>query len=355
MMFASDNSGPCHPKVMQALMEANEGYSMGYGADDITARAVAGIRDLFEAPDAAVYFVATGTAANAVALGTMVQPYQTVYCSEVAHIEEDECSAPEFYTGGAKLTLVPGGDRMTAQTLQRAIGASSKGGVHQPQDGAVSITNVAEHGNVYTVAEISALTAVSKDAGMPVHLDGARFANACVRLGCTPAEMTWKAGVDVAVFGGTKNGCLGVEAVIFFDPDRGGLPGHSAQSWVFELRRKRGGHLFSKHRYLSAQMAAYLEDGLWREMATQANDTCDQLVAGLQELDVEILNPTRGNMVFFRAPLAVHRAVKEKGAVYHVRGGTGPDDQSATGRLVCDWSLASGRVTEFLGHLRDAL
>jgi len=353
MMFASDNSGPAHPNVMAALMQANEGYAMGYGADEITSRVVTGIRDLFEAPEASVFLVATGTAANSVALATMVQPYQTIYCSEVAHIHEDECNAPEFYTGGAKLTLVPGGDRMTPETLRRSIGASSKGGVHQPQDGAVSITNVAEHGNVYTVAEIAALSAVAKEAGMPVHLDGARFANACVRLGCTPAEMTWKAGVDVAVFGGTKNGCLGVEAVIFFNPEGAGATG---QSWAFELRRKRGGHLFSKHRYLSAQMDAYLADNLWRESAQAANDTCDVLAAGLQALGVKIANPTWGNVLFFEAPLRVHRALQAKGAVYHIWGGAaGPDDAIATGRLVCDWSLGQAPVDAFLSALTESL
>jgi len=291
MFFASDNAGPVHPKVMQALAAANDGYAMPYGADDLMEAVRSRIREEFEAPEAAVYLVATGTAANSIALATLCQPFETVFCSPVAHIHEDECNAPEFYTGGAKLTLVPADDaKMTPAALRAAIEAEEVRGVHGPQRGPVSITNVTERGTVYAVAEIAALAGVAKDYGLPVHLDGARFANALVAAEATPAEMTWKAGVDAVSFGGTKNGLMGVEAVIFFDPKH---------AWEFELRRKRGAHLFSKHRYLSAQMLAYLEDGLWLELARAANAANARLVAGLRGIDgIDFLYEPQANMGF---------------------------------------------------------
>ena len=178
MFFASDNSGPVHPQIMDALVTANAGYAMPYGADDIMDGVRAQIREIFEAPDAAVYLVATGTAANSLALATLCQPYDTVFCSPVAHIHEDECNAPEFYTGGAKLTLVPGGDKMTPDSLRASIAGEEVRGVHGPQRGAVSITQVTERGGVYSLADLTALCDVAKSFGIPVHLDGARFANA---------------------------------------------------------------------------------------------------------------------------------------------------------------------------------
>ena len=190
------------------------------------------------------------TAANALALAILTPPWGAVFCHRNAHVEEDECGAPEFYTGGAKLVLIDGPDaRITPEALRATVIATAQGGVHNTQRGPVTITNATEAGTVYSAAEVAALCTVAREFGLPVHMDGARFANALVAAGCTPAEMTWKAGVDVLSFGGTKNGCMGVEAVVIFDP---------AKAWEFELRRKRGGHLFSKHRYLSAQMDAYL-------------------------------------------------------------------------------------------------
>lgn len=345
MYFASDNAGPVPQQVLDALARANDGYAGAYGADPLSQQVVAQIRDLFEAPEAAVYLVATGTAANSLALSSLCPPYATVFCSPVAHIHMDECNAPEFFSGGAKLTLVPGGDRMTPAALRETILGEETRGVHGPLRGPVSITNVTEMGNVYSLDTIREICGVAAEFGLPVHLDGARFANACMALGCTPAEMTWKAGVDVAVFGGTKNGLLGVEAVIFFDPDK-------ARS--FELRRKRGAHLFSKHRYLAAQMAAYLEGGLWRELAERANARCDQLVQGLKGAGLEIVNETWANMVFFRAPRALHEALFARGAVYHPwedMERARPEDM-VTARLVCSWSLETGEIAEFIAAVR---
>ncbi len=345
MFFASDNAGPAHPQVMHHVMAANEGFALPYGNDPIMAGVRETIREIFEAPDAAVYLAATGTAANALALACYCRPFETVFCSPVAHIHEDECNAPEFYTAGAKLTLVPGGDKIQPDDLRRSIAAEESRGVHGPQRGPVSITQVTERGGVYSLQELQALTAVAREHGLPVHLDGARFANALVALGCSAAEMTWKSGVDVVSFGGTKNGCLGVEAVVFFDP---------AKAWEFELRRKRGAHLFSKHRYLSAQMAGYLENGLWLETAALANERCRRLATGLRERGAQFLHEPQANMIFAAFPRRVHQALHDAGAMYYIWEGTleGDDpDEMLAARLVCDWSVSSDQVDTFLSHL----
>jgi threonine aldolase len=355
MNFASDNAGPVPPQVIDALIKANDGYAPSYGADEITAEVQRRIRTLFEAPDAAVYLVATGTAANALSLATLCTPFQTIFCSEVAHIHEDECNAPEFYTGGAKLTLVPGGDRMRPAPLRAAIQGEGNRGVHGPQRGPVSITNVTEGGNLYTLDEMTALCAVAQDFGLPVHLDGARFSNACVKLGCTPAEMSWKIGVDIAVFGGTKNGLMDAEAVVIFDPERPASSGFS-RAQEFELRVKRAGHLYSKHRYVAAQMLAFLEDDLWRDLALRANASCDLLIAELRALGVEVLNETHANLLFFNAPARVHKTVMAAGAVYGLWGNAeeGPD-ASVMARLVCSWSTTEADVRSFVRTMRAAL
>ncbi|SMX40403.1 threonine aldolase family protein [Maliponia aquimaris] len=355
MNFASDNAGPVPVQVLDALARVNTGYAASYGADGVTAEVGDRLRALFEAPGAAVYLVATGTAANALSLATLCAPFQTVFCSEKAHIHEDECNAPEFYTGGAKLTLVRGGDVMTPAALRRAIEGEGNRGVHGPQRGPVSITNVTEGGNVYSVEEMGALCGVAREFGLPVHLDGARFANACVALGCSPAQMTWKAGVDIAVFGGTKNGLMDAEAVLIFDPDTPASSGFT-RAQEFELRVKRAGHLYSKHRYVAAQMLAYLEDDLWRDLAARANARCAALATGLEALGLEIVNKSRANMLFFRAPLRAHQAAQAAGAVYHLWGNPPADPEAlATARLVCSWSTTEDEVADLLAALKTAL
>jgi threonine aldolase len=341
MFFASDNSGPVHPQVMQALSDANTGYAMPYGDDPLMEDVRQTLRDLFEAPDAAIYLVATGTAANALALATLGQPWQTVFCAPVAHIHEDECNAPEFFSGGAKLTLVPGGDRMSAKALRGTIEGEETRGVHGPQRGPVSITQVTERGSVYTLGELGALCAVARGFGLPVHLDGARFANALVALECSPAEMTWKTGVDAVSFGGTKNGLMGVEAVIFFDP---------AKAWEFELRRKRAAHLFSKNRYLAAQMQGYLRDDLWLTSARRANAACARLTAGLRAAGAAFLHEPQANMVFAAFPRAAHRRLHDAGAMYSTLAGDDPDEMLGA-RMVCDWAITDTQIDEFLSHL----
>ena len=346
MYFASDNAGPAHPKVMEALMAANQGYAMGYGADPIMDEVNAQIREVFEAPEAAVYLVINGTAANSVLLSAMTQPWETIFCTECAHIHEDECNAPEFYTG-AKLTLVPTTDgKMAPDGLRRKILGEENRGVHGPQRGPLSITQVTEKGTIYSLAEIRALTETAHEFGMQTHLDGARFANALAALDCSPAEMTWQAGVDTVSFGGTKNGLLGVEACVIFNPEI---------AWEFELRRKRGGHLLSKHRYLSAQMQAYLSDDLWLDMAHAANARCVQLADGLRQHNAtEMLFEPQANMIFFEMPRREHKRMLDAGAVYYVMNGdheVGDPEERLIGRLVCDWSMTEEGVSQFLDLL----
>lgn len=343
MFFASDNAGPAHPQVMERVMAANTGHQLPYGNDDMMEEVRTGIRRIFDAPEAEVFLVSTGTAANALALACYTQPWQTIYCSAVAHVEEDECNAPEFYTGAAKLTCVPTDDKMTPEALDAAISAHSPGDVHAAQPGPVTITQVTERGTVHTLAELHALTAVAKAHNLPVHLDGARFANAQAALGCTAAEMSWKAGVDVVSFGGTKNGCMAVEAVVFFDPSK---------AWEFQLRRKRGAHLFSKHRYLSAQMAGYLQDDLYHKTARQANDKASYLAEGLTKAGAEFLHTPDANMIFTRFPRAVHQRLHDAGAQYNLWGDTldGAAGDMVACRLVCDWSITRDQIDQFLSH-----
>lgn len=348
MFFASDNSGPVHPNVIKALTAANEGYAMPYGNDPIMEEVRNKIRTMFEAPEAAVYLVATGTAANSLALATMTAPWETVFTSRDSHIHEDECNAPEFYTGGAKLTVVPSPDgKMTPGDLRAAIEGEETRGVHGPQRGPVSITNVTERGTVYTIDELSALIGVAKSFDLPVHLDGARFANALVAGNHSPAEVTTHLGVDALCFGGTKNGLMGVEAVIFFDPEK---------AWEFELRRKRGAHLFSKHRYLSAQMNAYLEDDLWREMAVAANGACARLTERLRDISsVEFAHSPDANMIFARFPRAAHQRLHDAGAMYYIMDGTleGDDpDEMLLARLVTNWATTTDMVEQFAGLVK---
>lgn len=341
MFFASDNGTAVAPEIMAALSRANEGYALSYGSDPSMDRVRALIRQAFEAPEASVYLVATGSAANALSIALYAQPWTAVFCHEEAHAALDECGAPEFYTGGAKLALVPGPHgKMTPEALTQALGKVGTSGVHGVQRGMLSLTNVTEAGTVYTPAEIAALTALAKARGLPCHLDGARLANALVATGASAAEMTWKAGIDVLSFGGTKNGCMGVEAVVIFDP---------AKAWEFELRRKRAGHLFSKHRFLAAQMEAYLTDDLWLRLAAHANAMCRRLTRGLAGIPgVKLLHPADANMVFLEFPEGTHARAEARAAIYYRP--PAPAGREAA-RLVASWSTTEADVDGLLAAL----
>jgi threonine aldolase len=349
MFFASDNTSGAAPEIIAAVTAANTGYTPSYGSDDLMGRARDMIRATFEAPEAAVFLVPTGTAANALSLALLAPPWGAVFCHDESHVAVDECGAPEFYTGGARLISIGGAHgRIDPDALAKAVASDVHATVHGVQRACLSITNVTETGTVYTPADVARLAGIAKAAGMGVHMDGARFANAIVALGCSPAEMTSKAGVDILSFGGTKNGCLGVEAVVIFDP---------AKAWEFELRRKRAGHLFSKHRFLSAQMAAYLTDGLWLRLAAQANKTGARLAQGIGALTgCSLTHPTQANMVFAGFPRSAHVRAQAAGGRYNMiplaQTLDGPEDEPLTARLVCSWSTTEADIDRFLSLIR---
>ncbi|MBJ2150338.1 low specificity L-threonine aldolase [Paracoccus sp. IB05] len=337
MHFASDNCSGVAPQIMAALVRANEGQAPGYGTDPLTLRLTAQIREIFDAPEAEIALVPTGTAANALSLAVLAAPWSAIFAHELAHITRDECGAPEFFTHGAKLVSVPGSHgRMSPEALRAVITARGTGGVHSVQRGAVSLTNVTEAGTVYTAVETAALCAVARDFGLPVHLDGARFANAVVATGTSPADLSWRAGIDILSLGGTKNGCMGVEAVVLFDPSR---------AWEFQLRRKRGGHLVSKHRFLAAQMSAWLENGLWLDLAAHANRMAARLAAGLiAKPGVSLRGPVEANLMFTTWESGLHSRLRAGGASYYPEDGAGFEGA----RLVTGWSTTPGDVDRFL-------
>ncbi|WP_406721096.1 low specificity L-threonine aldolase [Thioclava litoralis] len=347
MNFGSDNTSAVAPRIMEAIQAANEGHARPYGGDALTPVVEARIRDIFEAPEARVFLVTSGTAANALSCALLTRPWEAIFCHRNAHIEEDECGAPEFFTDGAKLVLVEGEDaKMEPQALRDKI-RHTGAAIHNIKRGMVSITNATEFGTVYTVDEVKALCDVAREFDLPVHMDGARFANAVVRLGCSPADLTWKAGVDVLSFGGTKNGCMGVEAVVVFDP---------ARAQEFEIRRKRSGQLMSKHRYLAAQMMAYLYGDLWLLLARQANAMARKLADGLASLpEVRMLHPTQANAVFVAMPRHLHQKLHDHGAYYYFwpfdQDLEGDAEEVLSARLVCSWSTTTPEIETFLGLL----
>ncbi|KAA2236556.1 threonine aldolase family protein [Salinarimonas soli] len=308
MNFASDNVMGASRPVLEALVAANDGPMPAYGADPLTARVEAAFCGLFER-EVAVSLVATGTGANALALSALVPPYGLAVCHAEAHIIDDECGAPEFFMHGAKLAGLPGvGAKLAPDTVAAYLDGLSRS-VKQMPPRALSISQVTECGLVYTPDEIRALADVAHARGLAVHMDGARFANALVALGCRPAEITWKAGVDVLTFGATKNGCLAAEAVIFFDP---------AQAESMPWRRKRSGHTLSKGRLLSAQLDAYLADSHWLANARHANAMAACLSQGLCERPgVRLAWATQANEVFAILPRSLDEALRAAGAVYH--------------------------------------
>lgn len=338
MIFTSDNVAGAAPEILSALVEAaREGPMASYGADPVTARLKERVADLFEA-EVEVFPVATGTAANALALSCIAPPFGSVYCHADAHINTDECGAPELHTGGAKLVGLPGAHgRIEPETLEQALAAAPFGFVHAVQPAALSLSQATEAGTVYAPDEVEQLSAIARRRGMSVHMDGARFANALVRLGCTPAEVTWKAGVDVLSLGATKNGALAAEAVVFFN---------KALARDFGYRRKRGGHLFSKMRFLSAQLDAWLKDGLWLRLANNANAMADRLAEGLSSLPgAELENPVEANEVFVSLPEPVTEGLLARG--YQFYRWDGP-----VVRLVTSYETRPGDVDALLHDAR---
>lgn len=309
MNFASDNTAGVAPEIMAALARANDGFALGYGNDDWTRRVETKFSALFER-DVAVFLVPTGTGANALALAHVTPPWGAVLCHQNSHIAADECGAPEFFGGGIKLIELPGDSgKIAADTLQARLGNKAAWGPpHHVTPAAVSISQASEAGTIYRVAEIRALADIAHGHGAALHMDGARFGNALVRLKVNAAEMTWKAGVDVLSFGATKGGAMGAEAVIFFDPKR--AEGMSA-------RRKRGGALLSKHRFIAAQMEAFLDGDLWLRLARHANDMADRLGDGLAQAGFAPVWPVEANEVFAALPVALCDRLQAAGAVFY--------------------------------------
>lgn len=349
MFFASDNASGVAPQVMAAIAKANDGYAKSYGNDAIMDRVRIQIRTIFDAPEAAVYLVVNGTTANSLALSIACPSWGAVFCHQAAHINVDECNAPEFFTNGAKLIGIAGAHgKIAPQDLAQAIARTGRGGVHGAQRAMLSLTNVTEAGTVYTPDEVTALTTLAHADGLLCHMDGARFANALVATKATPAEMTWKAGIDILSLGGTKNGLMNVEAVVIFDP---------AKAWEFELRRKKSGHLISKHRFLSAQMEAYLQGDLWLRLASQANAMADRLSGGIATLPgATITHPTEANIVFASWPRAGHNRAQAAGANYYFWPFDPPTEGSAdeplSARLVTSWCTSEAEVDAFLAALK---
>jgi threonine aldolase len=340
--FTSDNAGPVHPAVMDALVAANAGHAASYGADALTARALAAIRARFEAPEAEVLLVPTGIAANALLLGALARPWQRVFCSEIAHVERDEAGAVTHASGGAQTALVPQADgRMDPAALAARIAA-------EPAEarGPVTLTQATEAGTLYRPEGVAEIAEVARGHGCALHMDGARLANAVAALGCTPAEVTWRAGVDALSLGGTKNGLMGVEAAVLFRP---------ALAPALPLQRTRMGAGLSKHRFLAAQMLAALADGLWLDMAARANAAAARLAAGLAgRAGVTLAHPAEANIVFARLRRADHRRLRAAGARYMLWDmpepalDDGPDDEALLARFVCDWTADAARVDALL-------
>jgi threonine aldolase len=297
MDFGSDNVTGVAPEIMAALMAANQGSAVSYGNDECSQRLQALFSQLFETP-VTVFPVVTGSAANSLALSTFTPSFGAIYCHEDAHINQDECGAPEFYTGGAKLvTLTGAAGKISATDLQSKLAVAGMGVVHRVQAAAVSITQATEAGTVYSLDEVKAIAQVARSHRLKLHVDGARFANALVTLGCTPAEATWKAGVDVLSFGATKNGAMAAEAVVFFQPEL---------AETFGYLRKRGGHLLSKMRFVSVQLEAYIQGNLWLKHATHANSMARLLATELAAIGgVKLLHPVEANEIFVYLPETV--------------------------------------------------
>jgi threonine aldolase len=337
--FSSDHVTPASDAIMAAVAAANVGSVASYGADELTIKLQSVASALFEA-EVAIFPVISGTAANALALSQIVQPFGAIYCHAAAHLITDEAGAPGFFSGGAQLMGFPSADgKIQPAQLDAAVAFAQELGVHHVKPGALSLTQATEWGTVYSLNELSAITDVARRHGIPVHMDGARFANALAHLGCTPAEATWKRGVDVLSLGATKNGALCADAVVLFD---------TRQAEDFERRRKRGGHLLSKLRFLSAQLLAYFEQELWLKNARHANAMATRMAQGLTAVkDARLLHPVEGNELFVELPEQLAAALERQGFKFY-RWPLNIAQSGVTIRLVTSYATPSIDVEEFI-------
>jgi threonine aldolase len=335
--FASDNYAGICPEAWAALAEANQGHAKAYGDDEWTSRAADLLREVFET-HCEIFFVFNGTSANSLALASTCQSYHSILASEIAHVETDECGAPEFFSNGTKVLLLPiKNGKIDPESIDKAV--KRRTDIHFPKPRAVTITQATEVGTVYTPEEVRAIGGTCKGLGLKLHMDGARFANAVAHLGVKPKEITWKAGIDVLCFGGTKNGTQVGEAVVFFNPELAD---------EFEYRCKQAGQLASKMRFLSAPWVGMLQDGAWLKYGSQANAMAQLLHDGLAAIPgVNILFPREANAVFAELPEKVIKQLWSRGWVFYTfigRGGC---------RFMCSWDTQTEDVQSFVKDVRE--
>ena len=336
--FASDNYAGICPEAWAALSEANAGHEVSYGNDTWTQKASDLLREIFER-DCDVFFVFNGTSANSLSLASLCQSYNSVLCHELAHVEVAECGAPEFFSNGAKVLLLAGANgKISPPEIERAV--NKRTDLHYPKPRVVSVTQATEVGTVYSLDEVRALVEVARRWGLRVQMDGARFANAVASLTVAPADLTWRAGVDVLCFGMTKNGIAVGEAVVFFDRELGR---------EFDYRCKQGGQLASKMRFLSAPWTGMLKDGAWLRHAQHSNAMAQRLGTGLRGVPgVQISYPVDSNAVFARIPPAAEKQMHERGWKFYT-GVVTPDES----RLMCSWDTTPDDVDSFVADLRS--
>jgi threonine aldolase len=308
----SDNAAGAAPEVLAAIGAANVGSALAYGDDAWTTELHEVVRDVFEHPDARVFPVISGTAANSIALAAMCSSWGSVLCHETAHIMQSECGATSMFSGGAVMRGLGGdGYLVSSEALQGAFTATRWGDNHHSQPQVLSLTVPTDFGTVYTAANIAELAGQAHERGLRVHVDGARIANAIAALGCSPAELTWRAGVDVMSLGAMKNGSVSTDAIVCFDP---------SVAEQLHYRLKRAGHVASKMRFQSVQLQAYLRDGLWLRLAAIANGTMARLAAGLGQLGLELINQPHVNMMFVRLDDPVIERMEQSGLLFYRMG-----------------------------------
>ena len=339
-IFASDNVTPACPEIMDAIYQANKGCVDSYGNDKWSLALDKKFSELFE-KDVRVFTAVTGTAANSLALSSITPSYGNIYCHKISHINVDECGAPEFFTGGAKLITIDGKNgKFNGDELQKNIRGS--GIAHNTQPSSVSITQSCETGVIYKPDEILKITQVAKENDMKIHMDGARFSNAIVSLNKSPAEVTWKLGIDVLTFGGTKNGCLDAEAIIFFNPD---------QINNFQYLQKRSGQLLSKTRFLSSQLNAYITNGVWLKNAKNANTMAKILSEKLIRIkSLKLAYPTESNEIFIKIPKNIQEHLNKKGY-----SAIQDDMFDGSVRLVCSWNTNSNDIDKLIKTIKEKL
>ena len=335
--FASDNNAGCCPEVLAALQDSSPGHLVAYGSDAITAKAKDAFRELFET-DCEVFFVFNGTAANSLAIGSFCSRHHSILCHRHSHIESDECNAPGFLNQGLRIVIVEGAEgKVDLRSVQEAL--RGKRDIHASQPRVISLTNITELGTLYRPKEIAELADFAKSKGLAVHVDGARFANAVASADCAPAELSWKAGVDVLVFGGTKNGLAFGEAVVFFKKQ---------DSSDFMYRMKQSGQLASKMRFLAAQWLGLLSNGKWLDHARHANAMAERLYSQISQVETtKLLFPREGNAVFVKIPEPIVARLYELGWRFYTDVGPG-----GGARLMCSWDTTEHDVDQFVADIR---